>query len=226
MREDTADTAEARTAAIFAYLNGQLSADERARFEAALDGRSSARAELADWRELREELEMRERERAPEAGLDDFNRQMRLSRPGRRTGIAESLDGWMRALFSPARYAAALLLVLVQAGFLAALLTHSGTDELAGNPSTTQVRSIGGPGAASLRVSFKLDATAREIASALSSAGVRIVDGPGQGGFYTLRVPDESRSAAIAALRKSTAIDEIVEGPNTAAAESGKAPAR
>lgn len=225
MTDETSHAEEARTAAIFACLDGELSADERARFEATL-GRSGARAELADWRELRSELESRKQQRAPDAGLDAFTRQMRLSRPPRRAGIGELLERWMRPLYSPPRFAAALVLVLVQAGFLAALLTRSGADELAGDPSTTQVRSIGGPAAASLRVSFRLDATAREIASALSGAGARIVDGPGQGGFYTLRVADKSRGTAIAMLRNSTAVDEIVEGPNAAVAEPGKVPVR
>ncbi|MBK7664452.1 MAG: hypothetical protein IPJ21_13070 [Sterolibacteriaceae bacterium] len=226
MTEKTTRADEGMTATMFAYLNGDLQADERSRFEAMLAVRSDARAELDDWRELRGELELRKQERAPEAGLDAFTRRMREFSPRRKAGIAEWLERWMRTLYSPPRYAAALLLVVVQAGFLAALLVNSPADEHAGDASTTQVRSINGATAVSLRARFKPGATAREIAATLSNAGARIADGPGQGGFYTLRVPDKSRDAAITALRNSTVIDELIEGPNTPTPGTGKVPDR
>lgn len=221
MSEQTTEANGARTAMMFAYLNGELSADERARFEAMLDGEPKMAAELDDWRQLRGELEVRRQQRAPDAGLDAFSRQMRLSRPPRGAGLAAWLDGAMRALYSPMRYAAALLLVVVQAGFIAAMLRDTpvtGPDE-SGAPAT-QVRSIENASTAPLRVRFRLDATAREIAAALTSAGVRIVDGPGQGGFYAIRVVDGSPAAAIAVLRQSAAVDEIVEGPNAGAPQA------
>lgn len=221
MSEPTTEADGARTAMMFAYLNGELSADERARFEAMLDGEPKLAAELADWRQLRGELEVRRQQRAPEAGLDAFSRRMRQVRPPRRAGLAAWIEGAMRALYSPMRYAAALLLVVVQAGFIAAMLRDmpaAGPDET-GTPAT-QVRSIDNATTASLRVRFRLDATAREIAAALASAGARIVDGPGQGGFYALRVAEGSPADAIAALRRSAAVDEVVEGPSASAPQA------
>lgn len=143
MSEPTTEADGARTAMMFAYLNGELSADERARFEAMLDGEPKLAAELADWRQLRGELEVRRQQRAPEAGLDAFSRRMRQVRPPRRAGLAAWIEGVMRALYSPMRYAAALLLVVVQAGFIAAMLRDmpaAGPDEV--GTATTQVRSI------------------------------------------------------------------------------------
>lgn len=218
MTDNAARPDQSLAETMFAYLNGELPADERARFEAMLSARPDARAELADWQALRRELETRTLERAPEAGLDAFVRRMRAARPQvqarRRSGFADRLERWMRPLYSPAGYAAALLLVVVQAGLLATLLSMSPADEFADQTSQTQVRSINGANAATLRVRFRPDATAREIASTLSTAGARIADGPGQGGFYTLSVAAESRPAAIAALRQSAAIDELIEGPS------------
>lgn len=215
MSEPTTEANGVRTAMMFAYLNGELPADERARFEASLDAEPKLAAELADWRQLRGELEVRRQQRAPEAGLDAFSRQMRVGRPPRKAGLAAWIEGAMRPLYSPMRYAAALLLVVVQAGFIAAMLRDipaAGPDET-GTP-TARVRSIENASTAPLRVRFRLDATAREIAAALANAGARIVDGPGQGGFYALRVAEGTPAAAAAALRKSAAVDEIVEGPN------------
>lgn len=206
---------------MFDYLGGGLSADQSARFEAMLEARPELRAECADWQALRHELELRRQERAPEAGLDAFTRRMRAARAPRKAGIGEWIERWIRPLYSPQRFAAALLLVAVQAGFLAALLTQSGADEIAGDPATTQVRSIGGPGAVALRVRFRPEATAREIAATLSNAGARIVDGPGQGGFYTLSFAADSRNAALLALRQSSAIDELVEAPNPPSPAAG-----
>ena len=226
MTETAPDTEEGLTATIFAYLNGDLSKQECARFEAMLDARPDARAELADWQDLRRELEIRKQARAPDAGLDAFTRRMRASTPRPKAGIGELLERWMRTLYSPPRYAAALVLVVVQAGFLAALLSRSPTDVPAGDSSVTQVRSINGSSATALRVRFKPEATAREIAATLSDAGAQMADGPGQGGFYALRIPERSRSVAIASLRKSTAIDEIVEGSPAQARETDKVPQR
>lgn len=221
MSEPTTDANGARTAMMFAYLNGELPPDERARFQAMLDAEPKLAAELADWRQLRGELEARRQQRAPEAGLDAFSRRMRGLRPPRKAGLAAWIEDAMRSLYSPMRYAAALLLVVVQAGFIAAMLRDmpaAGPDET-GTP-TTQVRSIENASAAALRVRFRLDATAREIAAALTSAGARIVDGPGQGGFYALRVTDGTPATAAAALRQSAAVDETVEGPNPAAPQA------
>lgn len=223
MTQQPAHADQGLTEMMFAHLNGDLSAEERTRFEAMLSERPDARGELADWQALRHELEARKQERAPEAGLDAFTSRLRAARPQaqprRKFRLVESIERWVQSIYSPLGYAAALLLVVVQAGFLAALVSDSLGGDQAGHPSATQVRSINGPTAAALRVRFRPEATAREIASTLSNAGVRIADGPGQGGFYALNVPAESRDAAIAALRKSAAIDELIEGPN--AAETG-----
>lgn len=213
---------------MFAYLNDALPADERARFEAMLAARPDLRAELADWQALRGELEMRKQERAPEAGLDAFARRMRASRPQARsgTGIGALIERWVRPLYSPMRYAAALLLVVVQAGVITAMLSEPGPEQPASDPLSTRVRSINGAPAASLRARFKPEATAREIASTLSNVGARIADGPGQGGFYVLSVPAGSRAAAVSALRESRIIDEIVEAPDGAVPKIETSPGR
>lgn len=226
MSATTPPNAEDLTETIFAYVNGSLSVEARIRFEMLLDSDPAVRAELSDWQDLRRELDVRRQERAPEAGLERITRHMRAGRPQREAGFAELLERWMRNLYSPPRFAAALALVVVQAGSLVALLSNPRTEDLGVDPSTTQVRSISGSSKATLRVRFRPDATAREIAATLSGAGAQIADGPGQAGFYSLRVPEDSRSVAIAALRQSKVIDEVIEGAIAKTPEPDKSPGR
>lgn len=220
MSDETTNAGSDRAAMIFAYLNGTLSEEDHVRFEAMVGREPALAEEVNDWRNLRHKLAMRRDERAPDAGLAAFSRQLRTSRPRRESGIAKRFEIWMQAVYSPLRYGVALLLVVVQAGFIAANLGDSSNADLEpALSSVNNVRSIGNASTASLRVRFRPDATARAITAALANAGAHIADGPGQGGFYELKLGDASSPSAIDTLRNSAVVDELIEGAKAGASD-------
>ena len=125
----------------------------------------------------------------------------------------ERASAWLGALvpqplLKPA-LAAALAVVVVQAGVIG---------HFAGEDDTSQLRAVPGTGVVEqgpyLKVNFKPDAREADIRLLLVQSGASLAAGPGQLGDYYLRVPAEQFAAAQAALTASPVVDgvSVVDG--------------
>lgn len=197
------------------YINGTLSAAERADVERALLQSAVLRAE-ADWlAAIRDQLRQQgdQQAQAPRhaageaASLHNLLALVRsesrqpvsagrpISRPAMSAGWR--WKDWIRPLF----YLAASL-VVVQAiviGVLVGRLNDNRLVPAAGGAAAT-------PGVL-LQVVFREATTEKALRAALSSAGVEIVGGPGQLGVYLVRAAPEKAEAALAALKGNAVVE-------------------
>jgi anti-sigma-K factor RskA len=186
------------------YANGTLGEVDRARVEAALAAdphlARSLEALLGEGDAVRAMAEATEPSPAMEARfLAQLAREPAAAEVRRAAkavpGLAARAGGWLASLLAAATpqrlayAAAALALVLVvQAGVIAALVTDGGGFRLASEdkPATDGPR---------LLVQFNETAPAGALAQELARLGARIVDGPA-GGLFTLAfAADEKRPA-------------------------------
>lgn len=197
------------------YVNGTLGEAERAEVEAWLREHPKSAAELRWYESLQHKL----REDVPavssEVGLERALQRIRTEGPKpvlpRRAAPRpwyERASAWLGALvpqpvLKPA-LAAALAVVVVQAG----LIGHFASED-----DTTELRSVPGAVPAEqgpyLKVNFKPDAREADIRLLLVQAGASLAAGPGQLGDYYLRVPAERLAAAQAALGASPVVDGV-----------------
>jgi anti-sigma factor RsiW len=190
------------------YAAGTLAPTEARRVEAAL----ARDPELARSYELvREELvqaiSLNEALGAPSGALFErlFQRiEAEAPRVPRRLSWRARVQAWLaerRVLHSPRALAwagaAALAVIVVQAGFLAHLARDgSGAGfEVASGPSA------GAGAGAVVLVAFTDGATAAQIAALLQARNATIIEGPRAGGIFRLRLP-----AALA----SAEVDEVI----------------
>lgn len=204
------------------YAAGTLSDRERREVEHHLETCAECRAELASIKILRRDLRdaydaepgpssrvkntVLERIKAsagePVTQIDAFRRR-ELTPP--RGGAAKR--GWSRPLRVPQwASAAALLLIVVQAGFL----LRSNFDRA---PGPGEVTTRGLPAQTTrLRAVFDPQASALQIRQVLNSLGGRIVDGPsGEGAYIIELAPGDPKTLAakLKAARSSAALQSL-----------------
>ncbi len=174
------------------HANGTLSAGERDAVDAHLRGCARCRGELAFLQELRRRVQSQ----APSVAPDEIGlkRLLRIARsaspvpPGR----------WLRVAL-----AASIVVIVIQAGFLAALWKSESPIEPLGGPA---------PEGAVLQVRFESSASEAHIRALLQQHDATLIDGPGALGVYRIRLngiePRDRAGVAKAldALRASAGI--------------------
>jgi anti-sigma factor RsiW len=204
------------------YAAGTLSERERRDVERHLETCAECRAELASIQVLRRDLRgaydaepgpssrvkntVLERIRAsstePVTQIETFRRRELTPPRDERAN-----RGWSRPLRVPQwASAAALLLIVVQAGFL----LRSNFDRAPGAGEVT-TRALP-PQTTRLRAVFDPQASALQIRQVLSALGARIVDGPTSEGAYVVELPPgdpKTLAAKLKAARSSTVLQSL-----------------
>jgi anti-sigma factor RsiW len=205
------------------YAAGTLSERERREVENHLEICAECRAELASIQVLRRDLRgaydaepgpssrvkntVLERIRAssaePVTRIDTFRRRELSPPPGE-----GGKRGWSRPLKVPQwASAAALLLIVVQAGFL----LRSNFERAPGEGGVT-TRALPTQ-TTRLRAVFDPQASALQIRQVLDSLGARIVDGPSSEGAYVVELPPgdpKTLAAKLKAARSSTVLQSLI----------------
>ncbi len=200
------------------YVNGSLDAQGRAWVDQMVAVHPAAAAALARERHLSAASEaMLLPVIAQDLGLARLRSRIRADATNAVTASvrAARTSLWTRfqhGLSRPQWVSAMGVLVVAQAGLIAWLaLTPDVTSE-----EVSATRSVGVTQVHTLRVSFRADASEREIRAALVGAAARIVGGPTQIGEYWVASDLSSLEEIRAALLKSnviTAIDVDLAGP-------------
>ena len=200
------------------YERGQLGAADAKRVEAYLDDHPDMANQLALVEEERAEtVQMNEMRGTPRAGaldrLMDTIEEHEVNNPSLASAKVALWD-WASKLIGapvPARMqwvaAAAAVLIIVQGVSLGVLMT-SGTLQTPGYETAS------GPGqsvAGSFAfVQFSEDASGDDITQLLSQFEFTIVDGPGPGGAYKIRISDK----ALEEAKRDTILKELLSHRN------------
>jgi len=197
------------------YVNGSLDAGERAWVEQELRAHPEAAGELDWYRSLRDSVQADLPAVSDEIGLERALARIRAERPSPAARIepaAPSLAGrvsrWLSGWGMTPAFAAAAVVVLVQAGFIAHLLSQATPER-----EFRSLRPGAATGGAVLRINLKPEATEKDIRSLLREIGGRLVAGPGQLGDYYVEVPANREAAALARLQASPIVDAAAAIP-------------
>jgi predicted anti-sigma-YlaC factor YlaD len=173
-------------------VTGRLAQEDAARVDLHLRHCASCRQALEQERALAGAIAVEDTVAyAPAASLNAFMARLDAEPPVARTRTRGRLRERRLLLGAVAVQA------LVIAGLAALLFTRSTPAEY-----TTLSRPVQADDGARLHVVFAPAATAPKIAALLTGAGVRVVDGPGESGVYTLAVrPGHDAGTALAKLR-------------------------
>jgi anti-sigma factor RsiW len=204
------------------YVAGTLSDRERREVEHHLATCAECRAELASIQVMRRDLRgAYDSEPGPSSHVKNTVLERIKASTGepvtqidafRRRELAPSPDkagrrGWSRPLRVPQwASAAALLLIVVQAGFL----LRSNFDR---GPGAGVVTTRGlAPQATRMRAAFDPQASSLQIRQLLLSLGARIVDGPASDGTYVIELPagdPKTLASKLKAARSSTVLQSL-----------------
>jgi hypothetical protein len=190
------------------YVNGTLSAEDRAWVERHLDENPEARAELEWFQSLQSKM----MENAPAVpvtiGLSKVMHLIQGDRPTWKERINAFL-GLDNFALRPALVVAGFAIIAVQAGFIFNLVNSAEDD-------ADQIRALRatkveeGP---MLRVNFAPDAKEADIRHLLISVEGRIAGGPGQLGDYFIAVPAGKENAAADALKGHPIVQAVTLAP-------------
>jgi hypothetical protein len=194
------------------HINGTLEKDQREWVDQYVSGHPQARAELRWHESLQTKMRENVPSVSPDIGLDRFMARIRQEHRAKTPTLMQRLNAFFSGFGMTPAFAATAVLVLVQAGVIANLLLQRSHLE----EDYSAVRSLPAPIAVGpvLQVSFKPEATEREIRLLLVSIGARLVGGPGQLGNYILQVPAEATDAAAKKLQASQAVDVVMVLPS------------
>jgi anti-sigma factor RsiW len=183
------------------YAAGTLAPGDRAEVERLLAASPAARAELEWLRALKRDLPETLAMPAGDLGQARLMQRIALERAGPKA--AELARRAERPRWQLPAFALAAAMLVAQAGVIGFLL-HDRDASLA---------PLAGPPAAAgdlLQVTFRPDATERDIRALLGSVQAELVGGPGALGVYTVRVPAGRAEAAAAALRgRADLVDSV-----------------
>jgi len=188
------------------YVNGTVSAEDRAFVEAHLADHPEARAEL-DWhRALQSQL----RDSIPAVPETiGLAKAMRLIH-GDRPTVAERIGAFFANFGMRPGYAlAGVAVIALQAGIIGNLLQDARDD-------AAEIRSLRtepveeGP---LLKVNFAADAKEADIRFALMSVQGQLAGGPGQLGDYFVRVPAGQQDKAAEQLQKHPTVQAVAVVP-------------
>lgn len=175
------------------YVSGTLDADAAARVDEALSRSRALAAEVAWLRRLRDlAVDPRDASGGGRLPLPVADVGPGDARRGTRASLPRIRRRWGRGAVAIAAVA-----IAVQGVFLAGLAQRE--------PARRTEPPAAGSAGDLLTITFVDGASAADIRSVLTSAGARIVDGPGTDGTFTVRVPagEEARSRETLARERS-----------------------
>ena len=208
------------------YVNGTLSAEDRAWVDSYLSEHPAAREELDWYTSLQEGIA----DNAPKVPATiGLAKTMSLIR-GDRPTIAERIMGFFGGMFltpapagragrsgagglslRPALAIGLVIAVVVQAGVIATMFGSGGADQAAMMRAGRTVPAEDGP---VLKLAFAPETKEADLRLLLVGVQGTIVSGPGQLGDYYVRVPTGKENEALASLRTSPLVQsaELVPG--------------
>ncbi len=204
------------------YVNGTLSGDDRQWVERVLREDPAAQAELAWFRSLSQKIlddapavsddvglaraMQRIHAEAPAPRTAQAKARTRGAAPGLLQGLMQALQMWLAPLRLSPALVLAMLVIVVQGGFLLHTVLPQAHDG-------AEVRSLpAGPSVEGrlFRVSFKPTATEADIRLLLIEVQGNIESGPGQLGDYYVRVPAVNLPEVTAKLKSSAVVDGVM----------------
>ena len=211
------------------YANGTLPDAERAALEDVLKRDARAPTELAWLQQLQQRVQADAPEVSDEIGFERTMRRIHAEAAAEQAAISkataaqaaaapkvarapastptltERIRGWFDGMRLSPAFAMAVLVIVVQAGFIF---------KLAGNDNDyEQVRSL--PGAASVggqlfRVAFKPEASETDIRMLLVAIQGNIESGPGQLGDYYVRVPADVALSSGSQMKAAPIVESVL----------------
>lgn len=183
------------------FVNGTLTADERALVEGHVADCARCEKELARLRVIA--LEVREMEVDPACDRAFAHLVSRLEGDGVATGPAIARQPWWRSARGLQALAAsqALLIVLGAAWIV--------RDEAPVGDSFRTLSDAPKASGARMFVTFDARVPEQEIRAAVLAAGSRVVDGPTPDGLYVLEAPARQEARALEVLRQSAAVARV-----------------
>ena len=129
------------------------------------------------------------------------------AKPPRRSWLTRLHEGWAGLAARPAFAMAAAAVVLAQAGVIGTLLSREdAAPEYAETRSVAPLPALMEP---VLQVTFKADATERDMRLLLVRVAGRVIDGPGQFGDYIVAVPASRIDPAKRELEESGWVEQV-----------------
>lgn len=189
------------------YVNGSISAEDRAWVDSYIASNPEAKSELAFYQSLQKRM----RDNAPAVpatiGLDKAMRLIRGDQPS----FAEKLQSFFGGFgMRPAVAFAAVALFTIQAGVIFSLVREKPLDD------TSEVR-VGKPQVVTegelLKLNFTPEAKEADIRFLLLSVQGDLAAGPGQLGDYYVRVPAGTQAAALAKLQGNPIVQAVALAP-------------
>jgi len=184
------------------YVNGTLDVQQRGRIDAYLAAHPAAQGELTFQAALRDEVRASVPQADSRVGLDRILRGMETGADVRvgmrfRSWVDRAL-GWIPSANMAPAFAAACMVVVVQAAVLAGLMLRQdeGYDTLRGG-------GVAGREEAVVQVLFRPDTPESELRSLVRQVEGRIVDGPSDLGFFHVGIPAMQAEQALAQMRAS-----------------------
>ena len=196
------------------HVNGTLDPMERRWVEDYVREHPDAAAELRWYESLQTKIRANIPETSPDLGWDKLQQRIRLERRQATKSWSEQLSElWSSLRFGqtlslrPAFAYAAVALVVVQAGVIGTMVLEQSRQQAEFEEwRSLQTPVVSGP---VLRVSFRPEASERDIRMLLLNVSGTIVGGPGQLGNYIIYVPGNRIDAAADALAKDEHVDTV-----------------
>lgn len=194
------------------FVNGRIDPADRAWVERVLAESPAARDQLAWHNHLHQRIRAQFQDVPELVGLDRLMARVRADAEETPAAPVRSWLERLREQFAgfaarPA-FALAMALIVVQAGFIGALLPRV-WDE----PEYSATRSLGPSEALAdapvLQVMFKADTTERDMRMLLVNIAGRVIDGPGQLGEFIVLVPAGRIEDARRQLEASGLVDQV-----------------
>jgi len=200
-------------------VNGTLEKSQRDWMDQYLKEHPEQRAELRWYESLQSKI----RENAPavseEVGLGKFLARIHQERRAKAPSLMQRINEFFAGFGLTPAFATAAAVILVQAGVIGTLVLEQAKQEPPDYAATRNIaagQQVSGP---VLQVSFKDDATERDIRMLLISVNGSVVGGPGQLGNYIVSVPTEKVDEAAAKLKASSAVELVTVLANLPAKE-------
>lgn len=188
------------------YVNGSISAEDRAWVDSYIASNPEAKSELAFYQSLQKRM----RDNAPAVpatiGLDKAMRLIRGDQPS----FAEKLQSFFGGFgMRPAVAFAAVALFTIQAGVIYTMMQQAHDD-------TDQIRALKAKVVTEgemLKLNLTPDAKEADIRFLLLSVQGDLAAGPSQLGDYYVRVPAGTQAAALAKLQGNPIVQAVALAP-------------
>ena len=199
------------------FVNATLNKEEREWVEQYLSEHPESRHDLRFAETLRKRIRENVEDLSPDIGLDKLMARIRQEKRFSRGQIApvsifEKLRSFLSSFALRPAYLAAACVILVQAGVIGTLLHEARQGERdTQRPSEYRSQSATPSGIAVplLRVTFRADATEREIRALLIDVGGAIVGGPSQLGDYLVLVEASKVEGLAARVAGNQIVDNV-----------------